>query len=68
MSQSVTDRLAEVIRTWATGKPRYTAVPTNAELAADLDFVTTQTAWTIARNRLIEQGVIGKDGSHFYVR
>jgi hypothetical protein len=68
MSQNATDTLAEVIRAWAAGKPRYTAVPTNAELAADLDFVTTETAWTIARNRLVEQGVIGRDGSHFYVR
>lgn len=68
MAESVTDRLADVIRAWATSKPRYTAVPTNAELAADLDFVATETAWTIARNHLVEQGIIGRDGSHFYVR
>ena len=68
MTQNVTDTLAEVIRAWAAGKPRYVPVPTNAELSADLDFVTTETAWTIARNRLVEQCVIGRDGSHFYVR
>jgi hypothetical protein len=68
MPQNVTDRLADVIRAWAAGKPKYAAVPRNAELAADLDFVATETAWTIARNRLAEQGVIGRDGGHFYVR
>jgi hypothetical protein len=68
VSQNVTDKLAEVIRAWAEGKPRYTALPSNAELAANLDFVTTETAWTIARNRLVDQGVIGRDGAHFYVR
>jgi hypothetical protein len=68
MTQNATDTLADVIKAWAAGKPRYTEIPTNAELAADLDFVTTETAWTIARNRLVEQGVIGRDGSHFYVR
>jgi hypothetical protein len=40
MSQNVIDTLADVIRAWAADKPKYTAVPTNAELAADLDFVT----------------------------
>ena len=68
MSHNVTDTLAGVITAWAKGKPRYTAVPANAELAEGLDFVTTETAWTIARNRLVEQGVIGKDGNHHYVR
>lgn len=62
-----TNKLADVIKAWATGKPRYTALPTNAELAADLDFVTTETAWTIARKRLVEQGAIGRDGTHVYV-
>jgi hypothetical protein len=65
---NVTDKLADVIRAWAAGKPRYTALPTNAELAADLDFVTTDTAWTIARNRLVNLGLIGRDGHHYYVR
>jgi hypothetical protein len=68
MPQNVTDKLADVIRAWAAGKPRYAAVPTNAELAADLDFAATETAWTIARNHLVKQCVIGRDGSHFYVR
>lgn len=68
MYRNVTDELADLIKAWATGKPRYTAVPPNAQLAADLDFVTTETAWTIARNRLVEQGIIGRDGRHFFVR
>jgi hypothetical protein len=68
MSRNVTDRLADVIRAWVVGKPRYAPVPTNGELSADLDFVSTETAWTIARNRLVEQCVIGRDGSYFYVR
>jgi hypothetical protein len=46
----------------------YTEVPANAVLAADLDFVTTETAWTMAKNRLVDQGVIGKDGHHYWVR
>jgi hypothetical protein len=68
MLTNVTDKLADVIRAWADGKARYTAVPVNAELAADLDFVATETAWTVARNRLVDQGVIGRDGTHYYVR
>jgi hypothetical protein len=68
MPPNVTDTLADVITAWATGKARYTEVPGNAELSADLDFVTTETAWTLARNRLVDQGVIGRDGTHYYVR
>jgi hypothetical protein len=67
VNQNMTGRLADVIRAWAKGKPMYAAVPSNSELAADLDFVTTETAWTIARNRLVDQGVIGRDGRHYYV-
>ncbi len=68
MPRNVTDTLAGIIIAWAKGKPRYTAVPANAELVGELDFVTTETAWTIARSRLVEQGIIGKDGNHYYVR
>jgi hypothetical protein len=32
MPENVTDRLADVIKAWMTGKQRYTAVPTNGEL------------------------------------
>jgi hypothetical protein len=64
---NVTDKLAEVIMSWTNGQPRYAEVPANAVLAADLDFAPTETAWTIARNRLVDEGVIGRDGSYFYV-
>lgn len=65
--KNITDQLADATAEWCADKAKFTELPDDATLGKDLDFVATPKAWSVAKNKLADAGVIGRSGKHFYV-
>jgi hypothetical protein len=64
---SMTSQIADAITAWAKGKPRWTPVPGNAEIAAILGFTASGETFRVARLRVAGDGVIFRDGRDYYI-
>ena len=59
--------VAEAISKWAASQPKWQPLASDASLLDDLDFVPEDSVVPDAKERLVEEGILGRDedGYHF---
>jgi hypothetical protein len=66
-SSRMDHQIAAVIATWARGKERGTVLPSNDELACELDFAASASSYRQAKRFLASQGVLSSNDGPYCV-